>query len=308
LAETGLAEGDLVRLIETAPKRYKLFDIPKRSGGIRTIAQPAREVKLLQRILIDKLLSTLPIHDAARAYREGYSIRQNAATHAGSGPILKMDFVDFFPSIRARDWEKYCLKTGILDQSDIDISSSIFFRQARYERILRLSIGAPSSPALSNILLYDFDAIVQAEALEKRISYTRYADDITFSGQRAGMLKDMIRAVERATRQIARPELKLNDAKTKFVTPRYRRIVTGVTLSNDGQLSLGRDRKRLLIAKVHHAVLGRLSPAEMSVLSGELGFANVVEPQFIVRLKKKYGDSAVRTIQKSPRSKRGISR
>jgi RNA-directed DNA polymerase len=83
---------------------------------MREIAQPAREVKMLQRILIDHLLLTLPVHHAARAYRKGLSIRDNAAPHAGSHPILKMDFKDFFPSIRSSDWEKHCNENNILER------------------------------------------------------------------------------------------------------------------------------------------------------------------------------------------------
>src|SRR5690349_9067277 len=148
-AETGLVQHDLDRIIKTAPRRYKVFEIPKRNGGMREIAQPARELKLLQRVLVEKLLAQLPIHDAARAYRVGMSIRDNAAPHCGGGPILKMDFRDFFPSIRSTDWEAYCAEHNLLTPEDRKIASAIFFRRRKGERVLRLSIGAPSSPSLS---------------------------------------------------------------------------------------------------------------------------------------------------------------
>jgi RNA-directed DNA polymerase len=300
-AETGLAADDVLRLIRTAPRRYKVFQISKRSGGLREIAQPAREVKLLQRVLLDKVLSSLPVHDAAMAYRKGRSIATNAARHSGHGPILKMDFRDFFPSIRAEDWILYCRNAGVFDETDAALSAQILFRRAKHEHVLKLSIGAPSSPILSNILLTAFDTMVTAEASKRRIRYTRYADDLTFSGQRMGMLKDMIDVVQLTVRQIQRPKLTVNADKTTFVTAKHRRIVTGVTLANDGNLSLGREKKRLLSAAVHHAVQGKLNEVELLRLNGDLAFANVAEPAFLQRLYAKYGFEAVQTVKHARR-------
>lgn len=298
-AHSGLVDADLNRIIRTAPRRYKVFEIAKRSGGTREIAQPARELKLLQRILMEQILADLPIHEAARAYRKGFSIRDNAAPHAGAGPILKMDFQDFFPSIRSSDWEDYCQINNLLNSIDRQISSQILFRRAKGERILKLSIGAPSSPMLCNILLFPFDEFVSQAAVHRGIKYTRYADDMTFSGQRIGMLKDMLKVVEDGIRHLRHPRLKLNAEKTTFITTQHRRIVTGVTLTNDGSLSLGRDRKRLMSAQVHHASLGKLSSHEVIKLAGHLAFANVVEPDFLIRLRERYGSGIIDRIQSS---------
>jgi RNA-directed DNA polymerase len=301
-ADTGLAESDLIRIIESAPRRYKTFFIPKRSGGLREIAQPARELKLLQRVLMQRVINFLPVHPAARAYRSGLSIRDNALPHAGDKPILKMDFVDFFPSIRSLDWERYCHDNKILSNEDLTISSSILFRRLKGERVFKLSIGAPSSPALSNVLMYEFDKRVWAESEKRKINYTRYADDLTFSGQRAGMLRDMIGEVGRITRRIEYPSLRVNVDKTTFITSSRRRTVTGVILTNDGKLSLGRDRKRLISSKIHYASLGKLDAEQTQELAGQLAFANVVEPDFIARLEHRYGD-VINRVQKISRTR-----
>ncbi|MGH6734581.1 MAG: retron St85 family RNA-directed DNA polymerase [Methyloceanibacter sp.] len=298
-SETGLSHEDLQRIIRTAPSRYKVFTIKKRAGGTREIAQPARELKVLQRVLIAKILDRLPIHEAATAYRRHRSIRDNASPHSGHGPILKMDFKDFFPSIRSEDWKFYCEKHEVLTSEDAAISSLILFRRARGERLLKLSIGAPSSPSLSNVLMYEFDEIVTKEAVRRGIAYTRYADDLTFSGQRIGMLRDMIHVVEKATHALTHPKLRVNDQKTTFVTTKFRRTVTGVILTNDGLLSLGRDRKRKLSAQVHRASLNQLSPEQLQILAGYLAFANVIEPTFLDRLARRYGADVVKTIQEA---------
>ena len=297
--ETGLSSQDLATIVRTAPRRYKVFYIPKRSGGLREIAQPARELKYIQRVLVSKVLAELPVHIAAMAYRKGRSIRDNALMHAGDTPILKMDFEDFFPSIRSNDWQSYCRRTGILDSLDIELSSRILFRKAPRERVLRLSIGAPSSPALSNALMFEFDESISAEADKRGISYTRYADDLTFSGQRIGMLKDMTGVVSRVVRNTPSPRLKLNASKTTFITLARRRVVTGLTLANGGGTGIGRDSRRLISAKVHHAVQGRLNDVELQELSGELAFIKVAEPSLLTRLSDKYGEDALAMIKKS---------
>lgn len=296
---TGMSKSDFWKIVHTAPRRYKDYTIPKKSGGRREISQPAREVKALQRALMEILLYELPIHDAAAAYLRGKSIRDNALAHAGSGPILKMDFTNFFPSIRAGDWAKYCKEKGILDEEDIQISTLIMFRLKKKEIIPKLTIGAPSSPILSNILLFDFDKKVSAEASKRGISYTRYADDLTFSGQRIGMLSDMEEVVRRTVRETRHPKLRVNRAKTNYVTSAFRRTVTGVTLTNEGGVSVGRDRKRLIRSKIDHAIKGELSAEELRILAGDLSFVNVVEPDQIGKWRQKFGDDAIDMIQRS---------
>lgn len=187
----------------------------------------------------------------------------------------------------------------MLEDEDIELTSQILFRRAKGERLLKLSIGAPSSPSLSNVLMYEFDEIVSKEAARRRIAYTRYADDLTFSGQRIGMLRDMIHVVERATSEISYPTLRVNRDKTTFVTAKFRRTVTGVILTNDGSLSLGREQKRALSAKVHRASLNQLTPGELQQLAGYLAFANVIEPTFLRRLERRYGADVVTAIQRA---------
>lgn len=295
--ESGLSFDDLTRLIQTAPRRYKTYNIPKRTGGMREIAQPAREIKLLQRIIVRDYLECLPVHPSATAYRKGISIRDNALHHAGDTPILKLDFVSFFPSITADDWIRYCSKHGIFnDDRDISITSNLLFRKAKGERTLRLSIGAPSSPLLSNLILFDFDQTVAAEAELRGIVYTRYADDLTFSGQRIGMLKDMVAVVSKTVRQLG-PRLRLNNKKTTFVTPAARRFVTGVVLGNDGSIGMARSERKLLRAKVDHAKKGLLSLEQMRQLCGHLAHLRSIDPSYFASLRRTFGDDLIKKIQ-----------
>lgn len=297
--ETALPIRDVERIIRTAPRRYKVFTIPKRNGGRREIAQPAREVKLLQRVLLATYLVKCRVHASAYAYVKGRSIGDNATLHLNDSPILKMDFRDFFPSIKASDWASYCARNGVFsDVEDIENSANLLFRRAKGERTLKLSIGAPSSPMLSNILLFDLDTEVSLEADKRGITYSRYADDLTFSGQRIGMLNDMVGVVKDVARRLREPRLTVNDDKTVFATKAGRRKVTGLVLTNENRVSLGRDWKRKVSAQLHHASQGTLNQSQMQHLAGNLSYANSVEPEFLRRMETKYGNSVVDPIRR----------
>lgn len=300
---TGLGGYDLARVILTAPRRYKEFKIPKRRGGFRNVAQPAREVKALQRAILDNYLRELPVHPSATAYESGSSIRENAARHASNnGPILKLDFEDFFPSIGIYDWLKYCVEHALFDDDKERIASArILFHRPKGSNLLRLAIGAPSSPHVSNLLMYQFDRIVAAEAGEQYVTYTRYADDLTFSAKRTGYLNSVDKIVARALKQVPYPTLKLNEAKRVVATKKYHRQVTGLVLTNEGRVSLGRDRKRAIRAALHQFVTGKLSSAAARNLHGMLAFAKDVEPEFHARMVIRYGDDAVERLSLSLR-------
>lgn len=163
-----IAESDLRLIVATAPKRYKIYEIPKRRGGTRTIAQPSRELKAIQRHIVDEKLSKMPIHKAAMAYREGVSIADNARRHQNSRILLKVDFSDFFPSIVVRDWRRRLkiLRPDNIDLDDLPIYDRVLFWGRGGYRPLCLSIGAPSSPILSNIVMFDVDTFLYARARE----------------------------------------------------------------------------------------------------------------------------------------------
>jgi hypothetical protein len=158
---------------------------------------------------------------------------------------------------------------------------------------LYLSIGAPTSPRVANALLFQFDLGMSSFCNENGMIYTRYADDITISSD--GFLdKGMVLGfIEGLLKVQAHPRLRLNAQKTALYSRASSRRVTGITLANDGTLSLGRDRKRLIRAMVHRAAHGELNNEERDRVRGLIAFAADVEPDFIARLEKKYGKLSV---------------
>ncbi|EGK0895713.1 RNA-directed DNA polymerase, partial [Salmonella enterica] len=86
--------------------------------------------------------------------------------------------------------------------------------------------------------------------------------------------------------------------KTVFTSRKFNRHVTGVTITTEGYLSLGRDRKRLLRSKIHHYVCGVLSEKEILTLKGELGYAKFIEHKFFLSMIKRYGNAVISEISK----------
>ncbi len=290
-ADLGMMPAHLQTIIRTAPLRYKKFHIRKRSGGMREVAQPAREVKAIQRWLVRELEPRLPIHAAATAYREGSSIRRNAENHVRSRFMLKLDFQAFFPSIVMSDvvlhLSRYCSEE--YDSSAVRLIAYVCCWTPDRTPPLRLCIGAPSSPLLSNSVVFDLDERLSEQAASDGVAYTRYADDITFSCNQPDTLKQYPEIIQKLVDDIVYPRLKLNDAKTVFASRRGRRVITGLVLTPDYKLSVGRDRKRLIRAMHHRKTLGKLTPAEEQVLAGLVAFVDSIEPGFGERIEKGRG-------------------
>ncbi len=301
-SEFNLNEFETNYLILSAPKRYKDFTIEKASGrGRRPISQPSPEVKNLQRFVIREFLSELPVHDAAYAYVESRSIKDNAEIHARARYLLKMDFEAFFPSIKSHHFIKHLNKYGNSQFTAEEARSLalICFRRRSSDYIPYLSIGAPSSPFISNTMLYDFDVLVEAYCLDRQIKYTRYADDLSFSTNQPHFLKGVPDLISDMLESLDYPKLSVNSNKTIHTSRKRNRKVTGLTLSNSGYASIGRGRKRNISAMVHHAKLQKLNDLELKVLQGQLGFIKFIDPTFFAKLKSKYGSEIVEYIQRT---------
>ena len=104
-----------------------------------------------------------------------------------------------------------------------------------------------------------FDRLIAARVGEHYVTYTRYADDMTFSARRTGYLLSVDNVLRKTIAEVSLPTLRLNHEKTVTATKKYRREVTGLILTNDNKVSIGRGRKRELRARIHHFKLGKLN-------------------------------------------------
>lgn len=290
-----MEEEDLLVYAKTAPHRYKKYKILKRnSSGTRDIAQPSRELKFIQREIVNYFENILPIHDCAKAYKKGMGIKENALAHMDSPYLLKMDFKEFFPSITPFLFFKTIDKIGVtFDGQEKELLSSLLFYKIRRNSPLRLSIGAPSSPYISNFIMFFFDNEIKELCRIRKINYTRYADDLTFSTKIKDNLYDFPEIVVRYIKSNSLGTIKVNKKKTKFSSKRHNRHVTGITLTNENTLSIGRDRKRLISSMIHKYSLNILKPELVENLLGLLSFAHHIEPNFYLRMQKKYGEDVL---------------
>lgn len=285
-----LSEHDVARLIVRAPYAYKRYSILKKSGGMRPIAQPAKETKIIQRLLIDSWFSQLPVHECAAAYRQGSSIKANAERHKQNSYIAKFDFSNFFGSITESDLVShfsYVLCGKLSVQSIQDIARMSCVRDKATAQLV-LSIGAPSSPVLSNSIMYYFDVAIDSWCLERNIVYSRYADDLTFSTNDKGITSGIEKVIGQVLSVIPYPRLKINSEKTVFASKKKQRRITGLVISNDNKVSLGRDKKRLISAMVHRYSHHELDDKSILNLQGLMGFAQDIEPLFVAKLRGKY--------------------
>lgn len=290
---------DILKFSKTSPYRYKVYQIPKRSSDeMRTIAQPSKELKFIQNILKSSILEKiLPIHSRAFAYKNNVSIKSNAYEHMNNEFLLKMDFKDFFPSISPNLFMKECERNNIIFNSEeLNFLINLIFRKKYRNGGLELSIGAPTSPIISNFIMYTFDEEIYKQCKEKEITYTRYADDITFSSNKRNALFTIPNLVQSTLNEKYNNVIRINSTKTIFSSKAHNRHVTGITLTNNNSLSIGRERKRKIISAVHHYKLGRLNEDEIIKLKGYLSFAFYIEPNFKYMLINKYGIDIIRSL------------
>jgi len=292
--ELPVASDELSRFLSAAPNKYKVYAIPKRTSGKRIIAHPAKQLKKYQGLTVKYLEPFFQIHPSAYAYRKGLGIKANAEKHINSRYLLKMDFQDFFHSISDEFFFEMCMSMGIeFPENDKQtLTQILFWRPSKKSGgKLILSIGAPSSPFISNCMMYLFDSALYDECKKQGVTYTRYADDLTFSTNMKGALF----ALPDLVRSLLATELKgyisINEAKTVFTSKAHNRHVTGVTLTNDNKLSIGRNRKRYISSLIHKYGLGQLPEEEIEHLRGLLAFASDIEPAFIERMEIKYAKS-----------------
>lgn len=285
--ESGLGASRLQYFASSASKRYFVFSIPKATGGTREIAHPSRPLKSVQRWLNNQYLLHLPVHPAAMAYRKGVSIRDNATRHAAFRFTVRIDFRDFFPSFNTE--QVVAFLEGEKDRIRIN-SEDTRFVGSLVSRHGGLTIGAPTSPVLTNAMMYRFDTALFEFTRVNAMVYTRYADDIFISTDAPNTLSSAYNFVRDQCALFPFSDLRINTKKTAFLSRRYRREITGLVITPDKKVSLGRKRKREIKSLIFKSIQGDVPQDRLEYLKGLISFASDVEPSFISSLADKYGE------------------
>ncbi|MBL8601779.1 MAG: RNA-directed DNA polymerase [Myxococcales bacterium] len=273
---------------------YVRFEIAKRGGGVRAILAPRKALKGVQRALYEKVLSKLATHDAAHGFVPGRSVVTNARPHQGAVTILKVDLADYFPTLHYRRVQGYFARVLKANAKVATLIAGLTTHRDRLADgyVTRPGVmpqGAPTSPALANLVSRRLDERLDGLAKKVGLRYTRYADDLTFSWHEAPPTRQALARVLWWVSQIAREEgFALNERKTRVLRPHQQQLVTGVVV-NAG-LHVPRALKRTLRAMLHEArvkgveVAARGRADFYNTLLGHAAWVNAVEPALGARL------------------------
>ena len=294
---------------EAAPiDHYSRFTIPKRSGGARMISAPRPHMKAAQTRILRLILDCVPLHEAAMAFRPARNIADNARVHSheesgGPAVVLRVDLQDFFPSITfkrvAGVFAQLGYNGGIATllalicteaprvAATLDGNTSHVALGARF-----VPQGAPSSPALTNILCRRLDSRLSGMAKSYGFAYTRYADDLVFSstkGESAIKLKSGVLQI------LEDENLAVNPDKISIERRGQRQSVTGLIVNGaHGPRPSRRDLRRFR-AVMHdiktngaEAVSEKMGVSAVCWARGYLAFVHMCAPDVAGVLREKY--------------------
>jgi retron-type reverse transcriptase len=277
---------------------YRKFYLPKKSGGKRLIAAPMQRLKNAQYRILEQLLNKVVLHEAANGFVKKRSIVTNAEKHVGKSILLNVDIKDFFPSVDFKRVKGVFRKLGYAEKistllalicteaptDEVRIDGKNYFVQ-KGNRVLPQ--GAPTSPALTNILFYKCDKRLQGLAAKTGCTYTRYADDISFSSNDPAANPQQL--VWRIKKILADEGFTVHPEKIRIMRQSSKQEVTGVVVNK--KLNIDRKKMRQFRALIHNLKTkgpeaihwGHGEPAY--TIPGYLQFINMVNPEKGAKLK-----------------------
>lgn len=267
----------LINILRDTSYYYSDFKLGKRSGGYRIISAPDATLLNIQKIIYKRILLSVNIHPASMGFRENISIAHNAKAHLGKGQVLKIDITDFFGSIKKYRIIKAFEKIGY--PSNI---SKVLAELCTLGN--KLPQGAATSPTLSNIITYDMDVKLISLAQKYNLTYTRYADDLTFSG----VVIPFEPVFSEISNIVGEERFVIQRKKTRLLTDKKRKIITGISVSSGEKLTIPKAKKREIRKNVHYILtkglaehqrfIGSADPSYLKRLVGYLNFWLMVEP------------------------------
>lgn len=280
---------------------YTNFEIPKKSGKPRLISAPSDGLKRIQKSILLRLLNPIGAHESAYGFLQKKSIVDNASPHVGKPIVINVDIQNCFPNVA---WQ-LVLSALKRDFSMQFSDKSISFLVDVCTSNGGLPIGSPASPALLNRVLFNTDNILSHQASVKKCTYTRYADDLTFSGgenalQMIGITKSVL----------SRIGLQIDPAKTNIFRAGRRQICTGLVVND--KVSVPRNIRRRIRAAIHSLENEKKLHWDdrlmsTSSLRGRIEFVKMVSPDTGSILAERYRLAITRSTRKKKAGKLEIS-
>jgi RNA-directed DNA polymerase len=271
---------------------YHRFEINKKTGGVRCISAPKTALARAQRWVLENILARLEVEPHAHGFVPGRSIVSNAGPHTGKAVVVNLDLKEFFPSVTFRRVkglfqalgysEHVATVLGLLctepPRVEAEVDGKVYYVSLG-QRVLPQ--GACTSPAITNALCRRLDRRLAGLAKRHGFAYTRYADDLTFSGDNGRAVGRLLRSV----RSIVQAEgFAEHPRKTKVMRRARRQEVTGVTVN--ARPTVSRKEVRLLRAILHNAARDGLEkqnreghPNFAAYLRGRVEFVCMVDPK-----------------------------
>ena len=240
---------------------YVQFEVPKRTGGMRTLAAPKPDLAKAQTWILEHVLAKVPVHDAAHGFVPGRSTATCARPHRGRAAVVNLDLKDFFPSITFPRVRGVFAELGYSPAAATILAllcTECPRREVRFAGVTYhvavgergLPQGACTSPALSNLVARRLDARLAGLAEKRGFAYTRYADDLSFSTGDPKAVAPLLAIVRKIVREEGFRE---NGKKTRVQRAAGRQTVTGLVVNEPDRLGLPREEVRRLRAILHNA-------------------------------------------------------
>ncbi|MCU6793729.1 retron St85 family RNA-directed DNA polymerase [Paenibacillus sp. WQ 127069] len=219
-------------------KLYKEIEIPKKTGGFRTLSVPIEGLKYIQRWILENILNNIPVSSSAMGFVKGKSIVDNAIKHVNKECVINYDIKNFFPTIKRKDIFRIFKYYGYTNEVSYLLSKICTYNDS-------LPQGAPTSPYLSNIHCLRLDKRFLKFSNKIDGEYSRYADDITISGSKK------ITSYSKVIEKIIEDEgFIVNEKKTRYQKQIGRQIVTGLIVNK--HVSVPIQRKRYLRQQIYY--------------------------------------------------------
>lgn len=205
---------------------YNRFKIKKRSGKFRIINEPKATLKHIQRQILKNILNNKSISKYAKAYHKDVSLKDNATPHINKKIILKLDIENFFDNIYFMQVYNSCFEIEYFPKQ---VGMLLTYLCTLSDHLPQ---GAPTSSYISNLVMKEFDETIGFWCEERNISYTRYSDDMTFSG--AFDIKEVVALVKK---ELSKYHFNLNKKKIVVIKKNNRQMVTGIVVNEKTQIS-----------------------------------------------------------------------
>jgi len=273
-------------------RHYHYRILEKASGGLRLIEAPKPRLKEMQRQILDHILDAVPVHEAVHGFVKGRNIKTFAAPHVARQVVLRMDLQNFFPSFRFARVQALFRTMGF-PETVADLLGGIcttitpleVWKKLEDESYARrhLPQGSPSSPALANLGAYRMDCRLNGLANSVGANYTRYADDLAFSGD-GEFERHVKRFCAHAAAVVTEEGFSVQHHKTRIMRQGVRQHLAGLVTNR--KLNIARRDFDELKAILTNCV--RLGPQSQNRaghadfrahLDGRIGFAEMVNPQ-----------------------------